>query len=174
MVSSWRVVPLSLLQSTFDADCFPLHLVSLALDVLYRSVAIFDKHAAKSFLKTLANDPSRAKQCHFLVLGLSENGPEGTTLAEDDERMLDESVDLVEIIRLGAASLTHLHLHPVHKLVRVELLKAIKSCHRLRSLVCAPRFNNPLAGWIGGNMEVASWGSGTFTEFDPIELALPP
>lgn len=154
----------------------PLRLLSsTALDALYRSVSIFDKHAAKSFLKTFADDPKRAQQCRFLVTGLSENGPEGTTLGEDDERMLAESIDLVEIIRLVSPSLTHLHLHPIHKLVRTPLLKAIQSCHRLRSLVCAPRFNHPLAGWIGAGppSEQATWGY-TFQQRDPIELALPP
>ncbi|BGP13627.1 hypothetical protein JCM10213v2_001559 [Rhodosporidiobolus nylandii] len=155
-------------------------------NVLYHSISLADRDTTNLLLRTLANDPRRADKVNYLALRLVE---EGLQIAAGAARLLEDSLALLEAVKLCRKTITHLHLYPLHKGARTALFEVIPTVEALETLVCSPRFYDPfeephVGGPLGGppfpvqpahpGGAFGSWAADLYSRTDLYELVLPP
>ncbi|GAA6003228.1 hypothetical protein JCM10207_001810 [Rhodosporidiobolus poonsookiae] len=117
-----------------------------AMTVLYRSVALIDPGSA----------------------GKGDGGRRSPYTAA---KYLSESLELVEVLRRCAPTLTHLQVHPLHAGARDALFSAFRGAEALHTLICSPRFHRFTAS---PDEPAENWGANFYSRTDLPDLVLPP
>ncbi|GAA5991135.1 hypothetical protein JCM11641_004042 [Rhodosporidiobolus odoratus] len=158
-----------------------------AISVLYRSVSISNRPSTDAFLRTLNHCPVLANKVNFLVLSLAQEGLQSASSAVS---LLEDSLTLLEAVKLCANTVAHLHIHPLHSEARPALFKVLAAATNLESLVCSPRFFDPETAVVdahgpffnhggpvpanqGGSLS-SSWAVDFYSRTDLYDLAFPP
>jgi hypothetical protein len=107
-----------------------------ATAILYRSIVLNGSSAAAAFLETLHNSPTLSSKVKYIVLKIADNPRDDS---KQSDALLATSQLLVQALDRCKTTISHLHLHPFHDQVRLQLFAILAPMPVLQTLVFATR-----------------------------------